>query len=115
MFLLSRRVSSFYSHSFSSISAAKRTEFCKPQLLYRLNRLPSHSDPSCVTLHDIVTTEAERAILTTYKVDLLWLIKQCPILGVIPTTLIHGDKHYEYEVGFLFLSVFLFILFFLGS
>jgi hypothetical protein len=32
------------------------------------------------------------ALLTTYKIDVPWLMKECPVLWDVPCIMLHGDE-----------------------
>jgi hypothetical protein len=42
-------------------------------------------------------TGAQKAVLTTYKLELDWLFKVCPVLNTIPVFISHGEDSLDLQ------------------
>lgn len=70
----------------------------EPQLFYRLNYIPGLSasgNEGTIRIGQIFAPGATRAILTTYKLDLVWLADVCPDILTLPTEILHGEADLE--------------------
>jgi len=71
-----------------------------PQLTYHLNFLKGHStqeNEGSIKLSNIIMPSALSAILTTYQLDLDWLLHKFPILKEIPVMIVHSHKNLTFE------------------
>eukprot|EP01127_Copromyxa_protea_P015473 TRINITY_DN445_c0_g2_i1.p1 TRINITY_DN445_c0_g2~~TRINITY_DN445_c0_g2_i1.p1 ORF type:complete len:404 (+),score=70.64 TRINITY_DN445_c0_g2_i1:94-1212(+) len=68
--------------------------------LFQLNHLKGFGTKAnfqSVKITELIEPTAKSAILTTYHMDLEWLLSTCPVLKNIPVMLIHSHKGYSYD------------------
>ncbi|PRP75821.1 hypothetical protein PROFUN_08815 [Planoprotostelium fungivorum] len=68
--------------------------------LYRFNSMPgltSQGNAHSIRLKDIFSTEEEilSVLLTTYMLDLDWLLETIPLLTMVPLTVVHGMSNIQ--------------------
>ncbi|KAL6077671.1 tyrosyl-DNA phosphodiesterase 1 [Balamuthia mandrillaris] len=75
-----------------------REWFRGSQVFFRLNRLPffpETANEGSIQINHIITEDARFALISSYSVDVAWLMEQCPVLRRIRWTLIHGEQCIE--------------------
>jgi tyrosyl-DNA phosphodiesterase-1 len=93
-----QRAITFSLESSAEPKQQRNSDFSSPQPSYYLNFLKGYSaeaNKKTVSITDLITDEAKSAILTTYKIDLVWLLEKCPVLQNINVMVIHSDKQVE--------------------
>lgn len=88
------------------------TPYMAPQRAWRLNwvqplgealyprnlkRTLKNELPKCLRLRDLISKEAKRVFLSTFKLDMLWLVQTCPVMLQAPTIVYHGEDDDVYH------------------
>jgi len=82
------------------IDTKPTSHWAAPQLTYHLNFLKGHStqeNEGSISLSDIIMPSALSAILTTYQLDLDWLLNKFPVLNEIPVMIVHSHNSLTFE------------------
>jgi len=83
-----------------TLKNSNEISFTGPQLTYRLNNLKSYSgspNVGVIKLSDIIQSNIKSAIMTTYQLDIDWLLYNFPILKEIPVMIVHGQSELFYK------------------
>jgi len=62
---------------------------------FHLNWLPGGTAPAnaaCVGVADILAGDVASVLLTTYEIELDWLLTAAPVLRTVPVTIVHGQR-----------------------
>lgn len=60
-----------------------------------IHGLPDEANIGAISLHQLFDCDMKEAVMTTYKVDIFWLLNKHPKLQQIPVHICHGESHQQ--------------------